>query len=176
LVLEADRPQVVAFLVTAMRGISGRVAGAREVAIDPLGRREATDASGNFAFRSLPAGHFTLTAKVDGLVVTHDLTLPAEPAKLRDIVFGPETRIVETLAPKSIVPGAFAVQVGAFRDPANARQLEARLAILGETSFTDQKFGLLFVRTGPFTSRSVATASVERLRGAGIASYVVSSR
>jgi Sporulation related domain. len=171
--LEADRPQVVSFVVTALRGISGTVAGAREVTIEPLGRREATDATGNFAFRSLPAGHFTLTANVGGRVVTRELTLPAEPVKLRNVVFGAGATVVERASPKSTASGAFVVQVGAFRDPANAHALEARLASLGEVSFTDHIAGLLLVRTGPFAARSIATASTQRLRHAGIAAFVV---
>ena len=45
---------------------------------------------------------------------------------------------------------------------------------LGETPFTDRGEGLLLVRTGPFVSRTMATTAVDRLRRAGIESYVLS--
>jgi cell division septation protein DedD len=66
------------------------------------------------------------------------------------------------------------VQIGAFRDPGNARQLTIRLERIGETPFTDRGEGLLLVRTGPFVSRTMASTPVDRLRRAGIDSYVLS--
>jgi cell division septation protein DedD len=161
--------------VVALRSVAGTIAGASEVMIDVLNRRAEVDASGNFVFRSLPAGHFTLTAKVGGRVVTHDVTLPAEPATLRDVAFGTPVAIVESKPqpPSAIPAGAFVVQIGAFRDAGNARQLATRLERLGERPFTDRSEGLLLVRTGPFVSRARATVASQRLSRAGIASYVL---
>jgi cell division septation protein DedD len=170
--LEADKPQTASFEVRALRSVAGSVAGAREVTIESLGRRAAVDANGAFVFRSLPAGHFTLTAEVGGHVVTHELTLPAEPVTLHDVAFAAASSPTTVAhAPSSSRP--FVVQVGAFRDPANARELAARLARLGETSFTDKSDGLNLVRTGPFASRAVATTATKRLRRAGIDAYVL---
>ncbi|HSY49252.1 MAG TPA: carboxypeptidase regulatory-like domain-containing protein [Thermoanaerobaculia bacterium] len=170
--LEADKPQTASFEVRALRSVAGNVAGAREVTIESLGRRAVVDATGAFVFRSLPAGHFTLTAQVGGHVVTHELTLSAEPVSLHDVAFGAASSPTTVAhAPSSSRP--FVVQVGAFRDPANARELAARLARLGEASFTDKSDGLNLVRTGPFASRAVATTATKRLRRAGIDAYVL---
>jgi len=171
--LVADVPQTMSFGVTALRSVAGTVSGASEVTIESLDRRAAVDASGNFVFRSLPAGHFTLAAKIGNRLITHDVTMPAEPVTLRDVVFGTPPAIVESKAAKPAA-GAFVVQAGAFRDPGNARQLATRLERLGERPFTDRSEGLLLVRTGPFASRAVATVASQRLNRAGIQSYVLS--
>ena len=173
--LEADHPQTMSFATLAQRSIAGTVAGASEVTIEPLGRRVATDAKGNFVFRSLPAGQFKLIAHIGARVVEQTVTLPAEPATLRDISFG-ATATTPSVADVVVPPPAlhgFVVQVGAFRDPGNARELVTRLERLGEKSFTDRSDGLLLVRTGPFISRSVALNATERLRHAGIDAYVI---
>jgi len=173
--LVADVPQTMSFGVTALRSVAGTAAGASEVTIDSLDRRAAVDANGNFVFRSLPAGHFVLTAKIGNRVVTHDVLLPAEPATLRDVAFGPPPAISESKpAEATTATGAFVVQVGAFRDPGNARELATRLERLGEKAFTDRSDGLLLVRTGPFASRAMAAVASQRLNRAGIRSYVQS--
>jgi hypothetical protein len=166
----------MSFGVTALRSVAGTAAGASEVTIESLDRRAAVDANGNFVFRSLPAGHFVLTAKIGNRVVTHDVLLPAEPATLRDVTFGPPPAITESkpVAEPATATGAFVVQVGAFRDPGNARELATRLERLGEKAFTDRSDGLLLVRTGPFASRAMAAVASQRLNRAGIRSYVQS--
>lgn len=182
--LEADKPQTASFAVRALRSVAGKVAGAREVTIESLGRRVTADANGDFVFRSLPAGHFTLSTEVSGHIVTHEVTLPAEPATLHDVVFAAAGAAV---AASPALPGSpvspaprpspashpFVVQVGAFHDPANARELTTRLTRLGEKPFTDGNEGLILVRTGPFASRAIATSATERLRRAGIDAYVI---
>lgn len=179
--LAADVPRTTSFAVVALRSAAGTIAGAHEVMIESLGRRAAVDEHGNFVFRSLPAGPLSLTANTGGRIVKREITLPAEPVTLRDIVFGAAvtTAITATIAESTKPPapgtaGAFIVQIGAFRDAANARQLATRLERLGETPFTDRGEGLLLVRTGPFVSRTMATTAVNRLRRAGIESYVLS--
>jgi len=174
--LVADVPQTMSFGVVALRSAAGTIAGASEVTIDALNRRAEVDANGNFVFRSLPAGHFTLSAKVGGRVFTRDITLPAEPVTLRDVTFNTPVTIVESKPQPAtaIAAGAFVVQIGAFRDPGNARELATRLERLGERPFTDRSEGLLLVRTGPFASRAVATVASQRLSRAGIQSYVLS--
>ncbi|MGA8809440.1 MAG: SdrD B-like domain-containing protein, partial [Thermoanaerobaculia bacterium] len=60
----ADRPLTVAFEVEALRSVSGTVdGGPAEVRLEPLGLTVTSDAAGNFVFRSLPSGTFTLTAR-----------------------------------------------------------------------------------------------------------------
>ena len=70
-------------------------------------------------------------------------------------------------------PGVFAVQVGAFRDPANADRLKARIeASYGPVviqSF-DRGDGLFYrVRVGHEGSEGAAQTLAEKLRGAGLA-------
>ena len=76
--LKPDHPQQIAFEVRALRSISGTANGAKEAQIKSLGRTALVDASGNFVFRSLPTGTFTITAGgASGTVM-----LSAEPATL----------------------------------------------------------------------------------------------
>ncbi len=172
--LVADVPRTTSFAVVALRSVAGTIAGAHEVTIESLGRRAVVDAGGNFVFRSLPAGRLSLTANIGGRTVTHDLTMAAEPVTLRDVAFGARVTRAESKPPAPVAAGAFVVQIGAFREPANARQLATRLERLGETPFTDRGEGLLLVRTGPFVSRTMAAIAVNRLRRAGIESYILS--
>jgi Pilus formation protein N terminal region len=83
---EADAPQSVSFEVRALRSVAGRAPGASEVRIESLGRTAVVDANGDFVFRSMPAGIFTLTASIGSQRVTKTVTLPAEPATIRDVV------------------------------------------------------------------------------------------
>jgi hypothetical protein len=58
--LDRGTPKTVGFSVTAIRSIAGRLAHRGEVEVVELHRRVATDAEGNFLFRSMPAGTYTL--------------------------------------------------------------------------------------------------------------------
>jgi hypothetical protein len=58
--LERGTPKTLNFAVTALRSISGRLASRGVVEIVELRRRVETDDSGNFLFRALPAGTFTV--------------------------------------------------------------------------------------------------------------------
>ena len=175
--LVADQPRNTAFAIRALRSVAGTATGAHEVTIASLGRSVPVDASGNFIFRSLPSGQFTLAARIDGRVVQHEMTLPAEPTILRDIVLGAVSPIAGVIPIAVVTPSQsrpFVVQIGAFRESVNARELSTRLTRLGEDPFTDLRDGLLLVRTGPFASLIKATTASQRLHRAGIASYVVS--
>jgi rare lipoprotein A len=70
-------------------------------------------------------------------------------------------------------PGIFAVQVGAFRDPANAERLKARIeASFGpvEIQSFDRGDGVFYrVRVGHEASESAADALAEKLRTANFA-------
>jgi hypothetical protein len=86
--VETDQPQSVSFEVHAFRSVAGRAAGASEVQIESLGRTAPVDAEGNFVFRSLPSGTFTITARIGGRTVSRDVTVPTEPAMMRDVDLG----------------------------------------------------------------------------------------
>jgi hypothetical protein len=80
--LDRGTPTTLDFTVTALRSIAGRVTAPGEVEIVELHRRERTDAEGNFLFRSLPPGTFTVRS---GLAST-TVTLSKEPVSVRDVV------------------------------------------------------------------------------------------
>jgi hypothetical protein len=84
--VEIDRPARIAFELQARRSIAGRAVGASEVRIESLGRTAPVDASGNFLFRAMPAGTFTLTATIRGRIVSRTVTLPPQPAMLDDVL------------------------------------------------------------------------------------------
>jgi hypothetical protein len=90
----ADLPQSLVFLVQARRSIAGYAAGASEVRIESLGLSAPVDGTGNFLFRAMPAGTFTLTAVIGGQVFHRTLTVPAGPAMIDEVVLGkpPATR------------------------------------------------------------------------------------
>ncbi|MEK6374889.1 MAG: carboxypeptidase regulatory-like domain-containing protein [Acidobacteriota bacterium] len=79
--VEADQPQQMSFEVAALRSVAGRAAAASEVRIESLKRTAVVDAEGNFVFRSMPSGTFTITA----CGASGTVTLPAGPAMVRDI-------------------------------------------------------------------------------------------
>jgi hypothetical protein len=157
--VEADQPQRIAFEVAALRSIAGRAVAASEVRIESLSRKTVADAEGNFVFRSMPSGTFTITARGGGRTVSATVMLPAGPAIVRDVILG---------AP----PSAVVVQAGAFRDDRNAARLLGRLQRKGEQPFTVAAHGLTLVCVGPFDTRQEAVAASERLRRGGFDTFV----
>jgi cell division septation protein DedD len=183
--VEADQPQSVTFAVRVRRSIAGRAAGASEVRIEPLGITVGVDAGGNFLFRSLPSGTFTIVARIGGHTVSRTVTLPAEPTIMRDVVLGAASpAIADTaLLPAAPVPGRketspptgsapYVVQAGAFREERNAIQLIDRLQRSEKQSFSVAAHGLTHVYIGPFETRQEAVAASERLRRAGFDGFV----
>ena len=152
----AAEPRHAAFDVRALRSIAGTALGATEVRIEPLGRTAVTDGAGNFVFRSLPAGTFTLQAGN----ATSSVTLPPEPVSLRGVVLSGH------IAQKPVA-GNFFVQLGAFRDLANARRLIQRVLRAGTEPQTTTQGGLTLVRVGPFPSRAAAASASHSLQAAG---------
>jgi hypothetical protein len=159
----AEEPRHAAFDVRALRSIAGTAFGAAEVRIEPLGRTAVTDAAGNFVFRSLPAGTFTLVAGGR----TSAVTLPAGPASLRDV------NVTGHIAGKPD-GGGFFVQLGAFRDIANARRLIQRVIRAGQEPQTASEGGMTLVRVGPFPSRTAALSTSHSLQAAGFETAITS--
>lgn len=193
--LEADQPREANFHVAALRSISGTGAPSAEVELQPLGRKTTADAKGNYAFRSLPAGTFTLVAKSERGTATRTVTLPAEPVTLRavDLAVGggrlpvAGRNVVPSSVPTGHRPpatastsasarGSYVIQLGAFRQPSNVRELLTRLRRAGQEAFTRAVDGLTIVGIGPFASRSAAASASERLRSEGFEAIVVAGR
>ena len=172
-----DRPQRVTFEVRALRSILGTAPGAAEVRIEQLGRTAATDPAGNFVFRSMPAGTFTLSAREGGRTVTQIVTLPAEPARLQNVVLGSETAVAALPPQVSAAPepeGEWRLQVGAFRVPENVAIAKRQLEGLGYRPDVSRAGALQVVTIGPFASRAAAEREAARLNTLKIESVVVS--
>lgn len=80
--LDRGAPNTVNFSVTALRSIAGHVTSPGEVEIVELGRRVTTDAEGNFLFRSMPAGTFTVRSGN----ASSRIALSKEPINVKDVV------------------------------------------------------------------------------------------
>jgi hypothetical protein len=170
----ADQPVNVAFEVEALRSIAGTVdGGPAEVRIDPLGLTVTSDAAGNFVFRSLPPGTFTISARRGGRVASKIVTVPAEPAVLNAALVFAE--VPAPVAAAVNVPDAvrsFFVQLGAFREARNAEELIERAAQSGTHAETVQSDRLILVRVGPYASRAEAVKTIAQLRQKGFDAIV----
>lgn len=72
-------------------------------------------------------------------------------------------------APASQPPAkGYAVQLGVFSNPANATQMQEKLAQHGIKSYTETKLNV-----GPFQNKAEAEAALSKLRGLGISAVVV---
>lgn len=173
--VEPDRPQSMSFEVQALRSVAGRAAGASEVRIESLGRTARVDRAGNFVFRSMPAGTFTIAARGGGRTSSTNVTVPAEPSMIRDVLLGTQSVDTAPAAPAEspVATGSHVVQTGAFRDRRNAIELFERLRRRGEEPFTVLTRGLTFVYVGPFETRHDADVAIARLKGSGFAGYVM---
>jgi hypothetical protein len=183
-----EQPLTLTFEVLALRSIGGKASPRATVRIEPLGRTAIADASGRYVFRSLPAGNFTIT---DGRS-SRAVVATREPMTLTDMNLTPDVIVPHAVAkseraPTSVVAalsnvaaptrsgaGTFRVQVGAYRDIRNARDMARQVERLGYHAENAQSGALTLVSVGPFESRSEATRTTERLRSAGVESLVTS--
>jgi hypothetical protein len=171
----SGQPQSVMFDVRVRRSIAGRAAGASEVRIESLGLTARVDLDGNFLFRSMPFGTFTIVAGIGGHTVTRTVTLPAEPAIIRDVDFGGPTFAIAGSAPPPVqvrLTDRFLVQAGVFREESNVRHLISQLRGIRERPFTVARNGLTVIYLGPFQTRTDALAASGRIRLAGFEGFV----
>jgi Carboxypeptidase regulatory-like domain/Pilus formation protein N terminal region len=95
--LEPGKPARVEFTVKALRSVAGRVlvydntllrpvplAGAT-VRIQELSLETITAENGAYLFRNLPAGTYVIRVEYQGKEIERSVTLPEEPASLRDV-------------------------------------------------------------------------------------------
>ncbi len=186
LALEADRPQTISFAVTAVRSVAGRAVGAAEVRIERLGRTAKVDGEGNFVFRSMPAGNFTITARRAGRVVAQTVTLSAEPMMLRGVVLGESASSAPKEKPPQVAStprlastqneGSFRVRAGAFRIASNAAATKHRIERLGHPAQITNSGSWSVLTVGPFDSRIAADTAAEILQRAGIEGIVEEHR
>jgi cell division protein FtsN len=179
----AGQPSRLVFEVRALRSIAGNAPGAKEVQIPALGRTAVTDAAGNFVFRSLPSGTFTLNARNGNRRLEREVTLPAEPVTIRDFVLEtapPAVASVEKITPSPALPadttsgeGAYRLQIGAFRLHENAEAALRDVEELGLHPESRLAGSLEIVTVGPFSSRRDALGIQRRLAAAGLDSFLV---
>jgi hypothetical protein len=178
--LNPDRPEQLAFEVRALRSVSGSAIGATEVRIEPLGSTAIVDASGNFVFRSLPSGTFTIIAGA----ATRIVTLPAEPTTL-SVTFNSALALPPIIAATPASPAIartlvrenrdlrFRVQAGAYRVAENVNIARNQIERLGYRAYVTTSGTIQLVSAGPFASRSEADRAAGRLSKAGIEAIVV---
>ena len=75
--------------------------------------------------------------------------------------------------------GGFSIQVGVYSDPANVKQLQAKLKQTGFSSHTQKvttpKGEKIRLRAGSFSSRQEANAAIPKLQKIGLSAMVVSN-
>ena len=193
--IQADQPQSMSFDLQALRSVTGRASGASEVQIASLRRTARVDRDGNFVFRSMPSGTFELITRNGGRAVSASVTLPAEPAMVRDVVLGTTTPPPNAIAASatsianrngasSITPQAPVVSAGsgvrlfagAFRLAGSAVAVQRRIIGLGGHAEIMRSGTLYLVTAGPFATREVAAAEAIRLRAAHIDVMTASDR
>jgi len=94
---------------------------------------------------------------------------PPEPQKTVEPV-KPAEKTPPPPPPQSSQPAPknYAVQLGVFSNPANATQMQEKLAQNGIKSYTETKLNV-----GPFQSKAEAEQALAKLRGMGISAVVV---
>jgi cell division septation protein DedD len=168
----ADVPKTIAFEVEALRSIAGTVdGGPAEIRIEPLGLTVTSDAAGNYVFRSLPAGTFTITARRGDRVASRTVTVPVEPVVQKAAALVLSDTPAETPRVPTVVR-AFFVQLGAFREARNAVELVDRAARIGTRAESVQREQLIVVRVGPYASRAAASETIAQLREKGFEAIV----
>jgi DedD protein len=112
-------------------------------------------------------------AKANGAPLTKpaETTKAPEPQKLAE---APKTAEKAPSPPPAPAPSSqppakgYAVQLGVFSNPANATQMQEKLAQHGIKSYTETKLNV-----GPFQNKEEAEAALAKLRGLGINAVVV---
>lgn len=187
--VEQTEPGRARFVLRPYRSVAGRarvfdrargqyvaLAGT-SVELLPLGRTSLTDAQGQYAFRNLPPGHYTIMAKENGRENSAAVDLPAGPAIVKDVEL-------------TVVPAATAAATAYAAGPVNASPPPApaplpdavvpavasgRVTGAGSTA----PAGAFTIAVAESSNSRHAHALVAELRDAGHAAYLdtaVSSR
>jgi DedD protein len=159
LVLPAAKPEAASAQVVPAVASDETVL---EVAAAKQPPTEATSAS-----RSAEVASVTATAK----------PAASSPAASAERTAAPVTRPASESASQSAAEPRFVVQVGAFADPASARDIRLKLEKLGLKTYAqtvDTDAGKRTrVRLGPFASRAEADKAAARVREAGVTPAVL---
>jgi len=103
----------------------------------------------------------------DGTTI-EEVPIPgAEPV----ILSAPQPRVAPVPPKKAAGSGKFVVQVGAFSNETNARELQQHLVRIGQKAFIERDT-LFLVRLGPFTTRDQAVKARTELEAQGMSAIV----
>jgi hypothetical protein len=132
----------------------------------PLGRHSVTDAGGQYAFRNLPAGEYTIVARHDGREFVAAVNVPDGPAFVKDVdlavVPAASAGSLHGAAGERRPVSAPAGQERAQPDEGSSARTDASAAFRSE--FT--------IQVAESTSARHARAMVDELKHAGHAAYV----
>ena len=163
--VEKSVPGRVKFVLRPYRSVAGRArmfdrTSGRYVALPgamveilPLGRRSVTDANGQYTFRNLPAGQYTIVAKQNGYENSAAVSVPEGPATVKDVDV-------------TVLPAA-AVSASASSDP--VRTEGQSVASVDGSPATSAGFSIDVAQSA---NARHARAMVEELKGAGHAAYL----
>jgi cell division septation protein DedD len=187
--VEETEPGRARFVLRPYRSVAGRarvfdwtrgqyvaLAGAT-VELLPVGQTSVTDSQGRYAFRNLPAGHYTIATKEDGREDSAAVTLPEGPAIVKDVEL-------------TVVPAAAAVASANSLGAAKAAQPPSPAPLLDEVvqaiapakvngAGSSAASGMFTIAVAESSNPRHARALVKELKGAGHAAYLetaVSSR
>jgi len=180
--VEETEPGRARFVLRPYRSVAGRarvfdrtrgqyvaLAGAT-VALLPVGQTSVTDSQGRYAFRNLPAGHYTIVAKEDGVENSAAVNLPEGPAIVKDVEL-------------TVVPAGAAVRTASSLGAANAAQPPSPAPPVDELVQTvvlahahdggsSAAIGRFTIAVADSTNARHARALVEELKDAGHAAYL----
>ncbi len=203
--VEQTEPGRARFVLRPHRSIVGRaraldkrsghyvaLAGAT-VELRPLGRTSVTDAKGQYAFRNLPTGEYTIVAKQDGRESTAAVSVPEGPALVRDVdvmvlnagrTAASIDALLRSLAKESAVPQPatsalpdgdhgptqFTIAVAESTSVRHARAMVDELKGAGHAAYLESTApgndGAYRVRVGHYSRRAAADRSARSLEGA----------
>ena len=174
--VERTAPGRVAFVLRPYRTVAGKARlfnhqtgeyvplAHAPVELRPLGRQALTDRNGQYTFRDVPAGGYTVVAKHDAREYLSNVAVPTGPAYVKDVDVAvlPGTPAPGRAASASAPKGAVADQT---TQPSGAR-VEGPAAT--NSVFT--------VQVAEATSARYALDMIKELKGAGHAAYLVEAR
>ena len=140
------------------------------VELFPLGRKSVTGANGQYVFRNLPAGHYTIVARQGGRENTAVVSVAEGPAIVRDadvtvLQAGAAATSISALLASLMAHPATSVPPGDERVQAEGHSIEeAAAAAAGNASFT--------IQVAESTNARHARAMVDELKRAGHGAYL----
>lgn len=166
--VDYDAPGRAKFVLRPSRSIAGRarvfnresgqyiVLANATVELLPLQRQSVTDANGQYAFRNLPAGDYTLVATVDGHEQRRAVTVPDGPALMKDIDL-------------ALLPGTTTVSVNS---PASSASDKPSTPVVASGQIQQGEEDVFTIQIAALANVRLATAMIKELKAAGHAAYL----